>query len=47
MAGGLLLGGAACLGCAFAPAGTGKSVLAAVGKFGISASFGTASVYTR
>lgn len=47
MAGGLIMGGAACLACAFAPAGTAKAVLAAVGKFGIAASFGTASVYTR
>ena len=46
MAGGLLLGGAACIGCAFTPAGTGQALLAAAGKFGIAGSFGIASIYT-
>lgn len=47
MANGMLLGGLACIGCAVTPAGPGRAVLAAVGKFGISGSFGIASVYTR
>jgi MFS transporter, OCT family, solute carrier family 22 (organic cation transporter), member 4/5 len=45
MAGGMLLGGGALLGCAFAPAG-GRVALAAVGKFGVSGAFAIASVYT-
>jgi OCT family organic cation transporter-like MFS transporter 4/5 len=46
MAGGMLLGGAACIGCAFTPPGAGQALLAACGKFGIAGSFAIASIYT-
>jgi OCT family organic cation transporter-like MFS transporter 4/5 len=46
MAGGMLLGGAACLGCGLIPSGPGQAGLAAVGKFGIAGSFAIASIYT-
>ena len=47
MASGMLLGGVGCIGCAVSPAGASQTVLAAVGKFGIAASFAIASIYTR
>jgi OCT family organic cation transporter-like MFS transporter 4/5 len=47
MAAGMLLGGAACIACAVSPTGAGQTILAAVGKFGIAASFAIASIYTR
>lgn len=34
------------MGCAFCPTGAGQTVLAAVGKFGVAASFAIASIYT-
>ncbi|GFR46601.1 hypothetical protein Agub_g8204 [Astrephomene gubernaculifera] len=46
MAAGMLLGGAACLGCAFVPPGIGSSVLAAMGKFGCAGAFTVASIFT-
>lgn len=47
MAAGMLLGGAACVGCAMSPTGASQTVLAAIAKFGIAASFAIASIYTR
>ncbi|GLI62485.1 hypothetical protein VaNZ11_005116 [Volvox africanus] len=46
MAAGMLLGGAACLGCAFAPAGVVSALMAAVGKFGCAGAFTVASIFT-
>jgi MFS family permease len=46
MAGCMVLGGAACTACAFAPAGASRVALASVGKFGVSGAFAIASVLT-
>ncbi|GIL63031.1 hypothetical protein Vafri_17184 [Volvox africanus] len=46
MAAGMLLGGVACLGCAFAPAGVVSALMAAVGKFGCAGAFTVASIFT-
>ncbi|EFJ44180.1 hypothetical protein VOLCADRAFT_95576 [Volvox carteri f. nagariensis] len=46
MAAGMLLGGAACLGCAFVPAGVVSALMAAVGKFGCAGAFTVASIFT-
>ncbi|GLC46023.1 hypothetical protein PLESTM_001815200 [Pleodorina starrii] len=46
MAAGMLLGGAACLGCAFVPAGVISALMAAVGKFGCAGAFTVASIFT-
>jgi OCT family organic cation transporter-like MFS transporter 4/5 len=46
MAGCMLVGGAACVACAFVPAGGAQMALASVGKFGIAGAFAIASTYT-
>lgn len=46
MGGCTLLGGAACVGCAFVPAGPAQMGLASIGKFGISGAFAIATIYT-
>ena len=46
MAWGMLLGGAACLACAFVPAGPASSAFAALGKFGCAGAFTIASIFT-
>ena len=43
---GLLIGAAACLGCAMAPPGPAQMILAAVGKFGCAGAFTIASIFT-
>eukprot|EP00201_Polytomella_parva_P022882 CAMPEP_0175043076 /NCGR_PEP_ID=MMETSP0052_2-20121109/2958_1 /TAXON_ID=51329 ORGANISM="Polytomella parva, Strain SAG 63-3" /NCGR_SAMPLE_ID=MMETSP0052_2 /ASSEMBLY_ACC=CAM_ASM_000194 /LENGTH=596 /DNA_ID=CAMNT_0016306039 /DNA_START=194 /DNA_END=1981 /DNA_ORIENTATION=+ len=46
MAGGMLLGGLSCVICSIVPAGNGQAILASIGKFGCSAAFTVASIYT-
>ncbi|KAG2484872.1 hypothetical protein HYH03_016357 [Edaphochlamys debaryana] len=46
MAAGMLLGGVACLACAFAPQGAASALLAAIGKFGCAGAFTIASIFT-